>query len=792
MTQQDFRTKVDNTVFGVRATALILQNRKLLVTKDKGKYQTIGGAIQVNEKTEDAVVREVKEELGIKAQAGQLAFVVENRFEQDGVSYHNIEFHYLVDLLEDAPLTMQEDEKRQPCEWIDLDKLEDIQLVPAFLKTALPDWEGQLRHIHREEQERNMTYHFTEEYDIIVIGAGHAGVEASLAASRMGCKVLLATINIEMLAFMPCNPSIGGSAKGIVVREVDALGGEMAKTIDKTYIQMKMLNTGKGPAVRALRAQADKELYSKEMRKTVENQENLTLRQTMIDEILVEDGKVVGVRTATHQEYAAKAVIVTTGTALRGEIIIGDLKYSSGPNHSLASINLADNLKELGLEIGRFKTGTPPRVKASSINYDVTEIQPGDEAPNHFSYTSRDEDYVKDQVPCWLTYTNGTSHEIIQNNLHRAPMFTGVVKGVGPRYCPSIEDKIVRFADKERHQLFLEPEGRNTEEVYVQGLSTSLPEDVQRDLVHSIKGLENAEMMRTGYAIEYDMVLPHQLRATLETKKISGLFTAGQTNGTSGYEEAAGQGIIAGINAALKIQGKPELILKRSDGYIGVMIDDLVTKGTIEPYRLLTSRAEYRLILRHDNADMRLTEIGREIGLVDDERWARFEIKKNQFDNEMKRLDSIKLKPVKETNAKVEEMGFKPLTDAVTAKEFLRRPEVSYQDVVAFIGPAAEDLDDKIIELTETEIKYEGYISKAMDQVAKMKRMEEKRIPANIDWDDIDSIATEARQKFKLINPETIGQASRISGVNPADISILMVYLEGKNRSISKTLQKSK
>ena len=631
-----------------------------------------------------------------------------------------------------------------------------------------------------------MTYNFIEEYDIIVIGAGHAGVEASLAASRMGCKVLLATINIEMLAFLPCNPSIGGSAKGIVVREVDALGGEMAKNIDKSYIQMKMLNTGKGPAVRALRAQADKELYSKEMRKTVENQENLTLRQSVIDEIIVEDGKVRGVVTATHQAYGAKAVIVTTGTALRGEIIIGDLKYSSGPNHSLASINLADNLKKLGLEIGRFKTGTPPRVKASSINYEETEIQPGDENPNHFSYNSRDEDYLKDQIPCWLTYTNSQSHEIINSNLHRAPMFTGVVKGVGPRYCPSIEDKIVRFADKERHQLFLEPEGRNTEEVYVQGLSTSLPEDVQRDLVHSIKGLENAEMMRTGYAIEYDMVLPHQLRATLETKKISGLFTAGQTNGTSGYEEAAGQGIVAGINAALKIQGKPELILKRSDGYIGVMIDDLVTKGTVEPYRLLTSRAEYRLILRHDNADMRLTEIGREVGLVDDERWARFETKKYQFENEMKRLDSIKLKPVKETNEKVAALGFKPLTDAVTAKEFLRRPEVSYQDVVNFIGPAAEELDDKIIELIETEIKYEGYISKALDQVEKMKRMEEKRIPANIDWDDIDSIATEARQKFKLINPETIGQASRISGVNPADISILMVYLEGKSRSISK------
>ncbi len=661
-------------------------------------------------------------------------------------------------------------------------------MLQAFLSCTSRD----LAFFGEKMKEKEMTHNFTESYDIIVIGAGHAGVEASLAASRMGCKVLLATINIEMLAFMPCNPSIGGSAKGIVVREVDALGGEMAKNIDKSYIQMKMLNTGKGPAVRALRAQADKELYSKEMRKTVENQENLTLRQTMINEILVEDGKVIGVKTATQQEYAAKAVIVTTGTALRGEIIIGDLKYSSGPNHSLAAIPLADNLRDLGFEIGRFKTGTPPRVKASSINYDVTEIQPGDEKANHFSYTSRDEDYVRDQVPCWLTYTNAESHEIIQNNLHRAPMFSGIVKGVGPRYCPSIEDKIVRFADKERHQLFLEPEGRDTEEVYVQGLSTSLPEDVQKDLVHSIKGLENAEMMRTGYAIEYDMIMPHQLRATLETKKISGLFTAGQTNGTSGYEEAAGQGIIAGINAALKIQGKPELILKRSDGYIGVMIDDLVTKGTVEPYRLLTSRAEYRLILRHDNADMRLTEMGREIGLVDDERWTRFEIKKNQFDNEMKRLESIKLKPVKETNAKVEELGFKPLTDAVTAKEFMRRPEVSYQDVVQFIGPAAEELDEKIIELIETEIKYEGYISKALDQVEKMKRMEEKRIPANIDWDDIDSIATEARQKFKKINPETIGQASRISGVNPADISILMVYLEGKARSISKNKDKQK
>lgn len=628
-----------------------------------------------------------------------------------------------------------------------------------------------------------MVHEFTEDYDVVVIGAGHAGAEASLAAARMGCKTLLATINIDMLAFMPCNPSIGGSAKGIVVREIDALGGEMGKNIDKTYIQMKMLNTGKGPAVRALRAQADKNLYAREMKHTVEKQENLTLRQSIIDDILVEDGKVVGVLTATGQKFSARAVVVTTGTALRGEIILGELKYSSGPNNSLASVTLADNLKKLGLEIGRFKTGTPPRVKASSINYDETEIQPGDSKPNHFSFLSKDEDYLQEQIPCWLTYTNQTSHDIITKNLYRAPMFSGIVKGVGPRYCPSIEDKIVRFADKERHQLFLEPEGRDTEEVYVQGLSTSLPEDVQKELLHSIKGLENAEMMRTGYAIEYDIVLPHQLRATLETKVISGLFTAGQTNGTSGYEEAAGQGIIAGINAALKVQGKPELILKRSDAYIGVMIDDLVTKGTLEPYRLLTSRAEYRLILRHDNADMRLTEIGRTVGLVDDQRWETFQIKKNQFDTEMRRLESIKLKPIKETNERVQALGFKPLTDAMTAKEFMRRPEIDYATVVTFIGQAAETLDPKIIELLETEIKYEGYINKALDQVAKMKRMEEKKIPKNIDWDAIDSIATEARQKFKKINPETIGQASRISGVNPADISILMVYIEGNGKA---------
>lgn len=624
-----------------------------------------------------------------------------------------------------------------------------------------------------------------DSYDVVVVGAGHAGSEAALANARMGNKTLLLTINLDMVAFMPCNPSVGGPAKGVVVREIDALGGEMAKNIDKTYIQMRMLNTGKGPAVRALRAQADKKAYANEMKYTIEKEPNLTLRQGLVEKLIVEDGVCKGVITNTGARYAAKAVIITAGTALRGEIIIGELKYSSGPNNSQPSVGLADNLKEHGLEIARFKTGTPPRVKSSTIDYSVTEIQPGDVEPNHFSYGTPDSAYKTQQEPCWLTYTNLKTHQIIQNNLHRAPMFTGIVEGVGARYCPSIEDKIVRFSDKERHQLFLEPEGLHTEEVYVQGLSTSMPEDVQVDLLRSIAGLENVEMMRTGYAIEYDVVVPHQLRPTLETKLIENLYTAGQTNGTSGYEEAAGQGLIAGINAGLKIQGKEPLILQRSDGYIGVMIDDLVTKGTQEPYRLLTSRAEYRLILRHDNADLRLTEMGHQIGLVKESQYEAYLAKKAAVEGEIARLHKLRIKPTAEVQAFLAEKGAAALKDSVLAVEFLRRPEISYQELLQFI-PADEALTAKEIEQVEIQIKYEGYIKKAMEKVEKLKRMEAKRIPENIDYEAINGLATEARQKLMKIQPETIAQASRISGVNPADISILMVYIEqGKIAKVS-------
>ncbi|WP_428910281.1 tRNA uridine-5-carboxymethylaminomethyl(34) synthesis enzyme MnmG [Niallia sp. Krafla_26] len=621
-------------------------------------------------------------------------------------------------------------------------------------------------------------------YDVIVVGAGHAGCEAGLAAARLGAKTLMVTINLDMVAFMPCNPSVGGPAKGIVVREIDALGGEMAKNVDKTYIQMRMLNTGKGPAVRALRAQADKNAYSMEMKKTLEGQKNLTLVQGMVEELVVEDGICKGIITQTGAVYSAKTVIITTGTYLRGEIILGELKYSSGPNNQVPSIKLSENLQELGFNLVRFKTGTPPRVNSHSIDYSKTEIQPGDDVPQAFSYETTK--YITDQLPCWLTYTNETTHSIINENLHRAPMFSGMVKGTGARYCPSIEDKIVRFSDKPRHQIFLEPEGRNTDEVYVQGLSTSMPEDVQHRILRTIPGLENAQMMRAGYAIEYDAVDPSQLWPTLETKIIKNLYTAGQINGTSGYEEAGAQGLMAGINAGLNALDKgDELILSRSEAYIGVLIDDLVTKGTNEPYRLLTSRAEYRLLLRHDNCDLRLTEYGYKIGLISEERYEKFKVKKAAIETEIKRLKNLILKPNEQVQELIKSVGGSGLKDGIRASDLLKRPEMNYGHI-ELLAKSDQELDYEVKEQVEIQIKYEGYIEKSLQQVERLKKMEDKKIPENIDYDAITGIATEARQKLKKIHPLSLAQASRISGVNPADISILLVYLEqGKIARVS-------
>lgn len=617
-------------------------------------------------------------------------------------------------------------------------------------------------------------------YDVIVVGAGHAGVEAALAAARLGCSTLCLTLNLDSVAFMPCNPSIGGPAKGHVVREIDALGGEMGKHIDKTYIQLRMLNTGKGPAVRALRAQADKHLYSNLMKQTLEKTLNLVLRQGMVDRLLIEDGECVGVISNSGAVYRAQAVVLTTGTYLRGKIIIGELAYESGPNNMMPSVKLSHHLRELGFELDRFKTGTPPRVLSSTIDYSKTEMQPGDEDPEFFSYETT-EPVSEPQMPCWLTYTNETTHTAIRDNLDRSPMYSGMIEGTGARYCPSIEDKIVRFSDKGKHQIFLEPEGRNTEEVYVQGLSTSLPEDVQLHMLHSIPGLENAEMMRPGYAIEYDVVVPTQLWPSLETKRIPRLFTAGQLNGTSGYEEAAAQGLIAGINASARVKGEEPLILERSEAYIGVLIDDLVTKGTNEPYRLLTSRAEFRLLLRHDNADLRLTPIGYRIGLISEERYQKFEQKRTLIENEVQRLNRTKARPEAHVQAMLNAAGSVELVNSIPLADILRRPEITYAHITS-ISPPEQVLPEDVKEQVEIQIKYSGYIEKQLLQVEKLKNMESKRLSEALDYDKIPGLATEARQKLNRIRPLTIGQASRISGVNPADISILLVYLEQQGR----------
>ncbi|MGQ8875572.1 tRNA uridine-5-carboxymethylaminomethyl(34) synthesis enzyme MnmG [Paenibacillus sp. TSA_86.1] len=615
-------------------------------------------------------------------------------------------------------------------------------------------------------------------YDVIVVGAGHAGVESALAAARMGSKTLMITINLDMVAFMPCNPSIGGPAKGHVVREIDALGGEMGRNIDKTFIQMRMLNTGKGPAVHALRAQADKFSYQHTMKETMEKESNLTMRQGMVDRLIVEDGQCVGVVTQTGTEYRAKAVVLTTGTYLRGKVIMGELMYESGPNNQQPSLKLSEHLRELGFELVRFKTGTPPRVHKDTIDFSKTEIQPGDDEPKFFSYETKSS--TNEQLPCWLTYTSVETHQIINDNLHRAPMFSGVIEGTGPRYCPSIEDKIVRFSDKPKHQIFLEPEGKNTAEYYVQGLSTSLPEDVQLAVLRSIPGMEKVEMMRNGYAIEYDAMVPTQLWPSLETKRLPGLFTAGQINGTSGYEEAAGQGVMAGINAARKVQGKEAVVLDRSQGYIGVLIDDLVTKGTNEPYRLLTSRAEYRLLLRHDNADMRLTEIGHDIGLITEDRYVAFLDKKAKVEQEIIRLKEAKVRPV-EVNAKLEEIGSTPIQDGSTLLNLMRRPEIGY-DWIEQVSPSEVELTADMKEQVEIQIKYAGYIEKQLIHVERLLKMEKKKIPDTIVYDEIHGLAMEAKQKLAKIRPISIGQASRIAGVTPADISILLVYLEHYNR----------
>jgi tRNA uridine 5-carboxymethylaminomethyl modification enzyme gidA len=620
--------------------------------------------------------------------------------------------------------------------------------------------------------------YITDNYDVIVVGAGHAGVEAALAAARLGGKTLLATLSMDNIALMPCNPSVGGPAKGHLVREIDALGGEMGIAADKACIQMRLLNTGKGYAVQALRAQEDKPFYHTIMKQTVENQDRLDVKQLMIDKLLVSNGEVVGVEAETGEVFEAKCVILATGTYLRARIVYGQVNYESGPNGLRSANKLSQSLLENGLELMRFKTGTPARIDARSLDYSKMEIQSGDSKLRNFSFISSITE--RSQVPCWLTYTNEKTHKIIRDNLHLSGMFNGMIEGVGPRYCPSIESKIVRFANKERHQLFIEPEGLRTNEMYVQGMSSSLPADVQLKFMQTIPGLENCRMMRAGYAIDYDCLDPLQLKASLEHKGISGLFSAGQSNGTSGYEEAAAQGLIAGINAMRKINGQEPFILGRSDAYIGVLIDDLVTKGTNEPYRMMTSRAEYRLLLRQDNADLRLTEKGRIIGLVNDERYEKFTAKRTLLERIIHQLSTSNVAPNAETEQKIKNIGTAPVRPGMTLLDLLRRGDVTYKKLAAEF--ALPELPEVVAEQAEIFAKYEGYINKQKQEVERALKLENKLIPQDIDYHAIKELSSEAAEKLAKIKPVSIGQASRISGVSPADINVLMIVLEVKRR----------
>lgn len=620
-----------------------------------------------------------------------------------------------------------------------------------------------------------------EHFDVAVIGAGHAGCEAALACARLGFETVCFTVSIESVALMPCNPNIGGSSKGHLVKEIDALGGEMGKNIDRTYIQSKMLNESKGPAVHSLRAQADKQAYTLSMRHIMENTDHLTLKQAEVTEILVEDGKVTGVKTFSGATYHVKAVVLCTGTYLRARCIYGDVSNDTGPNGLSAANHLTESLKNLGIEMLRFKTGTPARIDKRSIDFSVMKEQKGDEKIVPFSFTNKPEDIQREQISCWLTYTNERTHEIIRNNIDRSPMYSGVIEGTGPRYCPSVEDKIMKFPDKERHQVFIEPEGEYTNEMYVGGMSSSMPEDVQYEMYRSVKGLENAKIVRNAYAIEYDCIKATQLKPSLEFKNIEGLFSGGQFNGSSGYEEAAAQGLMAGINAVRKLQGKEPIVLERSDGYIGVLIDDLVTKETHEPYRMMTSRAEYRLLLRQDNADLRLTPIGYEVGLIEQERFDYLNWKKEAIEKETKRLESTYIGGKKEVQELLEQYGSTPLKTAVSLAELIRRPELSYE-AIAPIDAEREELSYDVIEQVNINIKYDGYIKRQLHQVEQFKKLEAKKIPENIVYEEIHNLRKEAIQKLNAIRPISIGQAKRISGVSPSDISVLLIHLEQLRR----------